>query len=722
MFQVGRYDPKATQAGGNNDGKRPKKPNRRSRKSKRSRQDDTPQNGNENANESIEREQSEDDHDGHENNNKRKTNKSSLHVIAPEATGKVSEGIAKTAEEAFDDLDLLALEETMDGDTSSPIVDTSSNTPRKPDDVSQATWEEIQAALRISKLPIQQAATGWRIAPFLVKNLERDGYDSFFPIQALVIPDVIASERHAHIRAQDICITAPTGSGKTLSYVLPILNSLADRQVRRLRALVVLPSRDLANQVYQVFQSYVQGSDLKVGLAIGQSDFEAEKMVLTLDPDSNRADTAQQRLLFDPGNLNLALQSYQHSMSSSLQQDPALPRRGGCTVDILVCTPGRLVDHLDNTPGFTLQHLRFMIVDEADRLLSQSYHNWIDRVIDATRSASVAAWREIVANDNKLPPLQVEPDHGSFVVEPITWRRGGAMGDDSEFNNNDSYFAPAASVCRPVQLRKLLVSATLTRDPQKLAALRLVNPKHFDVHQLTSTGDRDSNKYSMPDGLEEYSVECTAEQKPIVLLALLLERLKTKGDDNDTLNAKNLIVIFTQSVDSTHRLARLLQLLWATAGYGSPSAVVEFSSALNQSERSHLMTRCNDPEDDVSIVVCSDGMSRGMDLEFVSAVINYDVPGFAKTYVHRCGRTARAGKKGAAISLLKGGQVVQFAKMRQLIQAPDHVQSMGIQKHLVRDAVPKYRQSVLALKEVLDAEENGELSHTEILTQDYILE
>ena len=505
-------------------------------------------------------------------------------------------------------------------------------------------------------------------------------------------------------------------AGKTLSYVLPILNSLAGRQVRRLRALVVLPSRDLANQVYKVFESYVEGSDLKVGLAIGQSDFEAEKKALTLDPDSSNPSTAYQRLMFDPGNLDLALQTYRETMSSQLDQ--TLPKDGLCTVDILVCTPGRLVDHLDNTSGFTLQHLRFMVVDEADRLLSQSYHNWIDRVIDATRSASVAAWRDIIANDNKLPPLQVSSDPLSFAIEPITWRRGGTAVDESEFNTNGSYFAAAASVCRPVQLRKLLVSATLTRDPQKLAALRLINPKHFDVHQLKAASERYSNKYSMPDGLEEYSVECTAEQKPIVLLALLLERLHVKEKSKP--EGKSVIVIFTQSVDSTHRLARLFQLLWATAGYGPPSAVVEFSSALNQKERSHLMARCNDPEDSVSIVVCSDGMSRGMDLEFVSAVVNYDVPSFAKTYVHRCGRTARAGKNGAAISLLKGGQVVQFAKMRQLIQAPDSVKSMGIQKHLVRDAVPKYRQSVQALRDVLDAEENGELSNTEILSKEYI--
>ena len=105
---------------------------------------------------------------------------------------------------------------------------------------------EIQAALRSSQLPIRQAAKLWNIAPFLIANLEKQGHKTFFPIQALVIPDVITSERHCHhIRNRDVCVAAPTGSGKTLAFVLPILNSLAERRVRRLRALVVLPSRDL---------------------------------------------------------------------------------------------------------------------------------------------------------------------------------------------------------------------------------------------------------------------------------------------------------------------------------------------------------------------------------------------------------------------------------------------------------------------------------------------
>ena len=104
---------------------------------------------------------------------------------------------------------------------------------------------EIENALRLSKKPIREVAKLWKLAPFLVDNLEKDEYNTFFPIQALVIPDVIASERHAHIRNRDICVSAPTGSGKTLSFVLPVLNALAGRRVRRLRALIVLPSRDL---------------------------------------------------------------------------------------------------------------------------------------------------------------------------------------------------------------------------------------------------------------------------------------------------------------------------------------------------------------------------------------------------------------------------------------------------------------------------------------------
>ena len=171
----------------------------------------------------------------------------SLKVIAPdegkEGSSRVSKAKSfdlKTSEEAFDDLDI---DETLDdndkNEEEGPISeDENDNGPIDPND-------ELQIALRMSKQSIAEAAKAWNLAPFLVDNLTADGYTSFFPIQSLVIPNVIAADRHDSIQARDICVAAPTGSGKTLAFVLPILNSLSNRRIRRLRALVVLPSRDL---------------------------------------------------------------------------------------------------------------------------------------------------------------------------------------------------------------------------------------------------------------------------------------------------------------------------------------------------------------------------------------------------------------------------------------------------------------------------------------------
>lgn len=469
-----------------------------------------------------------------------------------------------------------------------------------------------------------------------------------------------------------------------------------------------------AKQVFEVFDRFAAGSDLKIGLAIGQSNFLAEQKALILgDGDGNSSMSSQQQhrlaqlsYSLDPGNLKKCLEVIDNEMEflDDLNEDDSITIKrinGGISaVDVLVCTPGRLVDHLDNTPGFTLQHLRFLVIDEADRLLSQSYHGWIGRVLEDAASTATTSQQE-----QQRQPFELAPDGLSFVIDPITCRQttlGGGV------------------YC---QLRKLLYSATLTKDPQKLAALQLVNPKYFNAHHLTARhreAPTTSSLYSMPDLLKESTIQCTAEQKPLVLLALLLERIlqQNKGRED---NHKSIIVVFTSSLESTHRLARLLQLLWmSSSGDGGDDeygeAPFEFSSSLNQQQRSALMKRCNDPNDPgVRIVICSDGMSRGMDIASVGAVVNYDVPGFAKTYVHRCGRTARAGKEGEAISLLKGtGQVALFSKLRRLIDFPERVStSVKVKTSLIRKFIPLYRDCVASLKHLIAAEDRGDLSSTD---------
>ena len=118
--------------------------------------------------------------------------------------------------------------------------------------------------------------------------------------------------------------------------------------------------------------------------------------------------------------------------------------------------------------------------------------------------------------------------------------------------------------------------------------------------------------------------------------------------------------------------------------------------------------------------MCSDGMSRGMDISSVTTVINYDVPSFAKTYVHRCGRTARAGRSGRAVTIMKGGQITKFMKMRALIDNPNNVNDTGVKKDLVKNAVPIYKKCVRALRRILDAEENDGLSPVSPLGENWI--
>jgi hypothetical protein len=194
-----------------------------------------------NSSSSVPSSSDESDSDDDGNKVQSMSEQSTLRVIAQESkptiTKKSFDGLS---DEAFDDFDVD--DELLDSTVDPQEISGDANSEIRGDSELPA---EIRTALHMSSLPIEEAAAVWDLAPFLIANLKGDGYEGFFPIQSLVIPDVISSERHAHIRARDICVAAPTGSGKTLAFVLPVLNALSKRRVRRLRALVILPSRDL---------------------------------------------------------------------------------------------------------------------------------------------------------------------------------------------------------------------------------------------------------------------------------------------------------------------------------------------------------------------------------------------------------------------------------------------------------------------------------------------
>ena len=142
----------------------------------------------------------------------------------------------------------------------------------------------INTDLSISLVPVEEMSC---LGPYLVSTLQCHNIDHLFPVQSVVIPAVL-SQIDANTcfgkggyQPSDICVSAPTGSGKTLAYVLPIVKSLLRRVVCHLRALILLPTKDLASQVKQVFEMFTTGTNLRVGLASGSKSVSKDEEQLT---------------------------------------------------------------------------------------------------------------------------------------------------------------------------------------------------------------------------------------------------------------------------------------------------------------------------------------------------------------------------------------------------------------------------------------------------------
>ena len=605
------------------------------------------------------------------------------------------------------------------------------------DDASLPPWmRAAHASVIAAKTPsTKDLGLDPRLLTALKKKL---GVRRCFPVQAAVIPVVLGA--HAGRCAADVCVCAPTGSGKTLAYALPVVQALLPRVVTRLRALVLLPTRGLAAQVHDIFAALVEGTPLRVGLAAAHDgiSFERERASLL----ANGASGA--------GN-----------------------RGGGASsaVDILVATPGRLVEHLQCPGGgFTLQHLRLLVVDEADRLISGGYQGWLQLVLDAAHSG------ESALESAPMTTAKARLAPGSSPFEQLT--RRPALGGAAAVARGP----PLAMSAAEPPLLKMLFSATLTRSAAKLAPFRLCRPRYFCV-----AGAR----YATPSTLKEWMLTCADAHEKLKLLVTLLRCVldrahdadvesrnkphkakegkkrkaaeavaKAKRDQKDESASESedgalmdaydeeegeeenqedmlrgqeqagvgrpedkdgqadvldedeqdvatagadKVIVFTSSLESTHRLTRLLQLLLRID-------VGEFSSAVPPRERTALLKAFKSRQ--LRVLVASDAMARGMDVEGVDAVINYDPPANIKGYVHRVGRTARAGRAGTSYTLLRTSEVHHFkrsmakaSKAWRPLELPEQQAALGALSG-------EYDQALDELQAALQAERSGELAST----------
>ncbi|KAJ6630973.1 P-loop containing nucleoside triphosphate hydrolase protein [Mycena sp. CBHHK59/15] len=473
------------------------------------------------------------------------------------------------------------------------------------------------------------------------KRLLDLGITELFAVQTSLLPFLLPPnplQRALYLPfnpPRDVCVSAPTGSGKTLAYVLPIVEIISTRVVTRLRALIVIPTRDLVTQVRETFEAIGKGRGLKIGIATGQHSFSHEQSQLVADKTTYLIG-------------------------------------GSSKVDILICTPGRLMDHLNGTPNFSLQHLRFLVIDEADRLLAQSFQDWLVQVLAATR-----------------PPSHPETSLVSDVLPRHHDTVAPAFSQLLPFPDIPSFITER----KESSCQKLLFSATLTRDPGKLAALELRDPKYFVVQEKTGGPgvlDVAMDKFTMPATLTEHMLVCESSLKPLVFFHLVYEHGVTNA------------LVFTKSAESTTRLVRLFEFFdnARRTGTGVPSAFVAraYSSDLSASERKSILDKFRAQE--IQILVCSDLISRGIDISHVSHVVSYDVPVDMRKYVHRVGRTARAGRAGDAWTLVEEQEARYFKTVLKQADHIDKVKRMRVGEKELEPLTAYYEGALSQLKEV----------------------
>uniref|UniRef100_A0A8C4MKM5 ATP-dependent RNA helicase n=1 Tax=Equus asinus asinus TaxID=83772 RepID=A0A8C4MKM5_EQUAS len=438
------------------------------------------------------------------------------------------------------------------------------------------------------------------VHPDLQKKLRAHGISSYFPVQAAVIPALLESMANGFLvgrggyQPSDLCVSAPTGSGKTLAFVIPLVQALLHRAMCQVRALVVLPTKELAQQVSKVFNVYTDATPLRVALVTGQKTLAKEQETLV-----------------------------QRTVDGFR-----------CLADIVVATPGRLVDHIDQTPGFSLQQLRFLVIDEADRMIDSMHQSWLPRVMAAAF-----------------------PREGTKSLFSLLQRR------------QPQAITAASTCCPQMPLQKLLFSATLTQNPEKLQQLGLHQPRLF------STG-LSAGKYTFPAGLTHHYVPCSLRSKPLVVLHLVLEMNFSR------------VFCFTNSRENSHRLFLLAQ------AFGGVS-VAEFSSRYGPGQRKMILKQFEQGK--IQLLISTDAMARGIDVQGVQLVVNYDAPQYLRTYVHRVGRTARAGKTGQAFTLLLKVQERRFLRMLAEGGVPE-LERHDTPSKLLQPLVPRYEAALSQLE------------------------
>lgn len=404
----------------------------------------------------------------------------------------------------------------------------------------------------------------------LVKHLtENVGFGAPTKVQAMTIPRLLAG--------RDVLVRAETGSGKTLSYIAPLfseIGSIAPRVTRQegTRGLVLVPTRELATQV--------EDTAKKVGRPFHWV------VTSSIMGGENRA------------------------------KEKARLRKGVC---LLIATPGRLLDHLRMTESFMIDNLRWLVLDEADRLLDLGFEEDLNAILaeigKRTEGASLCTAllsATLTPGTARLAERMVDPV--TIVIEPEKDDLEIVGGDDDDGENG---------------------GGTMDVDGLKRMA------------KIMAGGDR----VRMPEGLNHTAVEVSMKARLPALAGLLAGWMQG--------SIQKAIVFFSscESVEFHYKTLRWL----AKGGKGKmeddddsvqgPYEIFRLHGLLSQGDRTSVFRHF--AETKAGVLLCTDVGARGLDFVGVGATVQVDPPNDLTTYIHRVGRTARLGSNGEAVLFLQ---------------------------------------------------------------------
>lgn len=375
-----------------------------------------------------------------------------------------------------------------------------------------------------------------KLHPQIIKALSEAGYKSPTPIQQQAIPELLARS--------DVMASAQTGTGKTAAFMLPALHHLATPATVRSRGprvLVLTPTRELALQVTEAAKKY--------------GKYLQKTKVISI------------------------LGGMPYPLQNKLLSQP---------VDILVATPGRLIDHIQRG-RIDFKRLEILVLDEADRMLDMGFIDDVENIASAT----------------------------------------------------------------PATRQTLLFSATLDGAIDKVATRLLKNPKKIKVASHKARLDNIEQRLHYTDDLSHKNK----------LLAHLL--------DDETLKQA---IVFTATKRDANTLADKL--------FAHGLAAAALHGDMNQRERNRTLTKLR--RGGLKVLVATDVAARGIDVADITHVINFDLPKFAEDYVHRIGRTGRAGASGIAISFASSQDGIHLKKIERYT-------GQSITSHVIPGLEPRFK-------------------------------